>query len=832
MVKTRTYFGLFLLILLLSCQREQLHQAGAGVGFAVSERIPDFETKSPAAWSTQAGEYSLLATQEWIPVRPADTKVVKLYGSADSTPLQGDPIAVWAYNMAAANATPSQWLLDGGSASGAVQASYNSTSNEWETSSVSFNTSKRASSYFTRWFAVAPWAAVGSGATPTGLADGQAPGLSYRVPASAASQHDLMVASTTARGINDNSVVPLAFHHVLTAIRIKTDKDINVTQAVISGVYDQATLDLLEGTWGDLAISSSSASFTASFSAASAWDKTDAQYNYTKDAGILMMLPQWLPEGAAIKLTVDGTEVTADLSGHQWLMGKLVTYRIKGGGAPREYYIEAEVTGELPAAGTATKVATVNSYSTPEGGGTQTPASWVVKGVYSTEALAQAGGTPDLSGWSAAVDGNDLKVSSSSATAVNKTVNQLLQEAPAWGTAQKPWNLSNRINGGEAILESANAYIINAPGYYRIPLVIGNGIKGGVANSSAYPSNFVDYQGNSISNPYLHKTSSSAGVPNGAAVVWTENSNMVQSLSVSKDAKEDLYWLTFQIQNAQQGCTVVSVTSSGTVMWSWLLWVTDYEPGMGDVGGANASFMSRNLGWTVDGTLTGAKPAAVAFVRIEAENDASAYAVVRVRRAAGVPSGVPYTGHGPYFQWGRKDAFPPPGTTPTPGYDNTAGKTPADFIKNPLIHYGETAFPYRQTGYQNATWWSALAPGTGQDTKTVKTIYDPCPAGYTVPRLNAFNGYNSTSWVSEGGGYDFTFSGGTLFLPLTGRRKPNADYADETKGHYWVAVPHGNGTSRRLIFENGSIVLPSNGDNSSAFHTKAAEHAIRPAREE
>ena len=306
----------------------------------------------------------------------------------------------------------------------------------------------------------------------------------------------------------------------------------------------------------------------------------------------------------------------------------------------------------------------------------------------------------------------------------------------------------------------------------------------------------------------------------------------MQSLSVSKDAEEDLYWLGFQIQNAQQGCTVVSVTNSGTVMWSWLLWVTDYEPGMGDVGGANASFMSRNLGWTVDGTLTGAKPAAVAFVRIEAENDASAYAVVRVRRAAGVPSGVPYTGHGPYFQWGRKDAFPPSGTTPTPGYDNTAGKTPADFIKNPLIHYGETAFPYRQTGYQNATWWSALAPGTGQDTKTVKTIYDPCPAGYTVPRLNAFNGYNSTSWVSEGGGYDFTFSGGTLFLPLTGRRKPNADYADETKGHYWVAVPHGNGTSRRLIFENGSIVLPSNGDNSSAYHTKAAEHAIRPAREE
>ena len=832
MVKTRTYFGLFLLILLLSCQREQLHQAGVGVGFAVSERIPDFETKAPAAWSTQAGEYSLLATQEWIPVRPADTKVVKLYGSADSTPLQGDPIAVWAYNMAAANASPSQWLLDGGSASGAVQASYDSSSEEWVASTVSYNSSKRASSYYTRWFAVAPWDAVGSGATPTGLANGQTPGLSYQVPASAASQHDLMVASTSARGINDNSAVPLAFHHVLSAIRIKAEKDINVTQAIISGVYDQANLNLLDGTWEDLAISSSSASFTASLSDASAWDRTDTQYDYTKDAGILMMLPQWLPEGATIKLVVDGTEVTADLSGHQWLMGKLVTYRIKGSGAPRDYYIEAEVTGELPSSGSAAKVATVNSYFTPEGGGDPSPASWVVKGIYSTQALAQAGGTPDLSGWNATVDGSGLKVSSSSATAVNKTVNQLLQEAPAWGSADQPWNLSNRINGGADIHESANTYIINAPGYYRIPLVAGNGIIGGSANSSAYPSNFVDYKGNSISNPYLHKTSSSAGVPASAAVVWTENSNMVQSLSVSKDEENDLYWLGFQIQNAQQGCTVVSVKdASGTVMWSWLLWVTDYEPGMGDVGGANASFMSRNLGWTVDGTMTGAKPAAVAFVRIEAENDASAYAVVRVRRAAGVPSGVPYTGHGPYFQWGRKDAMPP--TAAGWSSATTGNKKKEDLIKNPGLHFPNTLYPYvADGGFTEFNYWSASATDAAEDLATVKTVYDPCPAGYTVPRQNAFDGL-SGSWISGSGYAGYSLSSGALYLPAAGYRNQapsNGNVAGTTTGRYWVAVaqPGTGNAARRLEVSSSGLNLPSGGGNNQ----KPMEFSIRPAREE
>ena len=822
-----------ILALLASCQREEVREAGP-VGFAVTETIPDLQTKAEtAAWAAQAGDYTLTAMEEWLPLSGAHTKASKLYRSADSTPLQGDPIAVWAYNMPAAGSAVSAWLVDGGSPS-PVQASYNSSSGKW-VSSVSFNTSKRAASYYTRWFAVAPWAAIGGGATVSTLTNGQAPVLSYTVPSTVSAQHDLMVATpTAARAIDDNSDIPLEFQHVLTGVRIKAPIGASVTSVSISGVYDSATLSLnaSELEWTSLTKSCATPSFTANVSSASFWDTaSDTKYQFLKDGGTFLMLPQWLPAGAKIVITVDDTTVEADLSGHEWKMGKLVTYRIKGGGASREYYIEAEVTGELPAAGTATKVATVNSYSTPEGGGTQTPASWVVKGVYSTEALAQAGGTPDLSGWSAAVDGNDLKVSSSSATAVNKTVNQLLQEAPAWGTAQKPWNLSNRINGGEAILESANAYIINAPGYYRIPLVIGNGIKGGVANSSAYPSNFVDYQGNSISNPYLHKTSSSAGVPNGAAVVWTENSNMVQSLSVSKDAKEDLYWLTFQIQNAQQGCTVVSVTSSGTVMWSWLLWVTDYEPGMGDVGGANASFMSRNLGWTVDGTLTGAKPAAVAFVRIEAENDASAYAVVRVRRAAGVPSGVPYTGHGPYFQWGRKDAMPP--TAAGWSSATTGNKKKEDLIKNPGLHFPNTLYPYvADGGFTEFNYWSASATDAAQDLATLKTVYDPCPAGYTVPRQNAFDGL-SGSWISGSGYAGYSLSSGALYLPAAGYRNQapsNGNVTGTTTGRYWVAVaqPGTGNAARRLEVSSSGLNLPSGGGNNQ----KPMEFSIRPAREE
>ena len=121
-------------------------------------------------------------------------------------------------------------------------------------------------------------------------------------------------------------------------------------------------------------------------------------------------------------------------------------------------------------------------------------------------------------------------------------------------------------------------------------------------------------------------------------------------------------------------------------------------------------------------------------------------------------------------------------------------------------------------------WWSASAATAGEDIKTVKTIYDPCPAGYTVPRRNAFDGL-SGAWSSDGG---WAFDGG-LFLPVTGRRKPDNTTSDAgTGGYYWSAVTSGNGTSRRLSFTSSGINLPS----ASSAQSKAGEESIRPAREE
>ena len=743
-----------LLALLFSCRREEADTLPSGnLRFTITEAAPD--------WSTKA-----------------------------STPLDGAPISVWAYNMPATASPVGDWLLDGGSPS-AVTATYSG--GYWKpASSIPFNSSGRAASWYARWFAVAPQPAAGNGITLGSIASGTAPTLSYTVPAAAASQPDLVVAATEPIAIGRKEVVPLAFRHVLTGIRLVTDATANLTAATLSGVYGSGTLNLLTKEW------------TLNTGVIGSFD-----FDYTSaTSATLLMLPQWLPAGAKLSYTVDGIDVEADLSGHEWKMGKLVTYRIEG----PEFRIEVvEMTDGLSA--------TIDSN-----------ASWKVKGVYSTQALAEAGGTPDLDGsWTVTKVGNTLSVTAPAASTVSKTVTALLREAAEQGTSAHPWNLSNRAGWSDKIEESANSYIINAPGYYRIPLVAGNGVKSNLPNTAAYPSNFVDYKGAAFTSPYLHKSSAGVGTPTSGGIVWTETSGMVENLSVEQDEENDLYWLTFNVQASkiEQGCTVVSVKDgSGTVMWSWLLWFTDMEAGAGDVACTNATFMPRNLGWSVDGTLTGVKPAASAFVRVEVEADPDTYAVVMVHRAAEWTAALPHAGHGPLFQWGRKDAMAPSGSQAT----QSSGNTPQDLIKNPDKHFNNSCYAFRESGSTGDvySWWNADAYVTGYSGKTVKTVYDPCPAGYTVPRLNAFDSFDISvgSWDA---GYTFHSS---VYFPAKGERGPSGSgtlpMRNTENGYYWTSSAHGTGTSRRMILTASNVSLPT----APTSQDKATENSIRPAREE
>lgn len=67
---------------------------------------------------------------------------------------------------------------------------------------------------------------------------------------------------------------------------------------------------------------------------------------------------------------------------------------------------------------------------------------------------------------------------------------------PPRGTADRPWNLSNRT-GADAVENTASCYVINGPGHYCFPLVYGNAIRNGADNPAAYSS--------TSTNPYVLK---------------------------------------------------------------------------------------------------------------------------------------------------------------------------------------------------------------------------------------------------------------------------------------------------------------------------------------
>ncbi|MDE5874487.1 MAG: hypothetical protein K2H15_02475, partial [Muribaculaceae bacterium] len=169
-----------------------------------------------------------------------------------------------------------------------------------------------------------------------------------------------------------------------------------------------------------------------------------------------------------------------------------------------------------------------------------------------------------------------------------------------------PFNLANPT-GQASVQTTANCYLIHAPGFYSIPLVYGNAIVDGQKNTSAYQTttssnthilkNMVNHLGAAITDPYIYNNANCK--PEDAVLIWEGRLNLIQNVKLSPDKTR----LTFNVSPdfICQGNAIVAVRdASGTIMWSWHLWVTPYDP---DSDAVNISYhsksyelMTRNLG--------------------------------------------------------------------------------------------------------------------------------------------------------------------------------------------------------------------------------------------
>jgi len=127
--------------------------------------------------------------------------------------------------------------------------------------------------------------------------------------------------------------------------------------------------------------------------------------------------------------------------------------------------------------------------------------------------------------------------------------------------------------------------------------------------------------------------------------------------------------------------------------------------------------------------------------------------------------------------------------------------------------------------------WDADNADFASDSRVVKTVYDPCPPGFCVPRLNSFTGFTLSGSNSSSGseilgdfieadnatgrpaGWLFSSSGTnadkTLFFGLTGMRSgfSGAAVSLGDRGYYWTAGRFENNANLAYA-ESGYMTRP------------------------
>ena len=429
------------------------------------------------------------------------------------------------------------------------------------------------------------------------------------------------------------------------------------------------------------------------------------------------------------------------------------------------------------------------------------------------------------------------------ATIINKldAYNKVLKNATPKGTATNPYNLANPSGDGARnfIEESANCYLISAPGHYCIPLVYGNSIKNNQRNIKAYQSSqpagtpyllktFKEHRNIDIVYPWIGQQQ--GGGPDDAKIVWMDQPNLVRSSSLRIVHGPDYLEFEVKQEDIKNGNAVIAVTRGTEVVWSWHLWF-DHADALDKIpvknhDGVEYKFTRNTLGQVhikYESTSYDKPRKARLTIEQQAGNGgikASSPVVITQNPYSSKQDAVTF------YQFGRKDAFPSTNTF----YDGNSSTTPSTTaftaiadaspqsigttIQNPDKFYGVNSFSYDVYNTTYCNTWSANntkmnSTDSWNNDAVVKTIYDPCPAGFHIPAPKAFTGFSqdgqngsSPNAPSDGWnqGWNFytqpnpTSTTPTIFISASGYRYGNDGSLGSvgSNGSFWSALPYTN----------------------------------------
>lgn len=359
--------------------------------------------------------------------------------------------------------------------------------------------------------------------------------------------------------------------------------------------------------------------------------------------------------------------------------------------------------------------------------------------------------------------------------------------------------------GGTTTRNTANCYIVSAPGTYKLPLVYGNAIKNGSTNTQSYnPSGassetflkpFINHAGTGITNPWLKNN----GVtPNGAVLVWQDcyptDPETGDSYSLIKNGSihignaangEDPDFLYFEItpETIMEGNALIAARVGSTTVWSWHIWVTPREWEISELGNTNYKISKRNIGWVNNGNVykkgyNGRK----LLVKITQDEGQNSEIIAITQRKDEYINVFSWNGRCAQYQWGRKEPFmddsspnlytitgsttryynytyTATGTTTAYGTIENSIKMPTYTYRNNITNSLSKEGPYQSTKIN--LWGSPKLYGwdsgyinytnSGNIGLCIKTIYDPSPIGWKVldPCLGYYIYQNST-WDGQG----------------------------------------------------------------------------------
>ena len=761
-----------------------------------------------------------------------------------------------------------------------------------------------------RFYAVSPEATAAHGITLSPSNSAQVPYVDFEVKSNVVDQVDLMTACSGEVHYEhgNDPTSNLKFTHALAAVKFSIGSNLSpviIEKIEVSGVKYKGRYELPNalnamGTW--TSVDNATTTVTLSGINMDAADRpntmlagalnpaTNPNNRSGRDAYTFLMIPQTLPARGATnpaKVTIyyqDGPttkHISFPLTG-EWKANTTREYKLSQKNSSWGYHFtltgnESDKTFDYQ--GNALSIAQFQVKSYREGGGTQQPVPWKIS-KYEEWDYTLNGGTggwvdrgttkPDWLGY-LTDHGNGGTVAEVGNTAVKPTVmdklaayNQVLKEATPKGTVSNPYNLANPGGNGarDDIEETANCYLISAPGHYCIPLVYGNAIKNGTTNSHAYQTSvsgtyvlqhFKDHANQDITDPWIEKTNS--GANNGvddAKVVWADEAGLVKfgATKIVRDAGNNAF-VQFEVpaDKIKNGNAVIAVMKNGTVVWSWHLWFA-HDDALNTVTCTNFQnheykFTKETLGWKYttwsSSTYSAPRKARVKVEQTVANGGVKQSAYITITQNPGNAR----QGYNTLYQFGRKEALPGTDAIAQGSYsfDNTSGGRSLGHA----IQHPENMFMYAGTGSYNHDWcnatyynlWSMDNTTTGfNDNAVVKTVYDPCPAGFHMPASNAFTGFttngqnngpkNVSGVWDDGWNFNNKISSpdATVYFPAPGYRDGYSRgwLGLGGYGRFWSAVPDDTDSGCFLDFKNWFV-------HPQSYYPRSFGLSVRPVAE-